>query len=71
MNSNIKASGLQLENAIDYVEQHYQDDFKIADLAQQCHSERDTFQAYFQEKMNMTPIEYVNLRPGEESMRAD
>ena len=61
VNSNIKASGLQLENAIDYVEQHYQDDFKIADLAQQCHMSETHFRRIFQEKMNMTPIEYVNF----------
>ena len=61
VNSNIKASGLHLENAIDYVEQHYQDDFKIADLAQQCHMSETHFRRIFQEKMNMTPIEYVNF----------
>lgn len=61
VNSNIKASGLQLENAIDYVEQHYQEDFKIADLAEQCHMSETHFRRIFQEKMNMTPIEYVNF----------
>ena len=61
VNSNIKASGLQLENAIDYVEQHYQEDFKIADLAQQCHMSETHFRRIFQKKMNMTPIEYVNF----------
>ena len=71
VNSNIKASGLQLENAIDYVEQHYQDDFKIADLAQQCHMSRDTFQAYFPGENEYDSYRVCELRPGEESMRAD
>ena len=61
VNNNIKASGLQLESAIDYVELHYQSAFKIADLAAQCHMSETHFRRIFQEKMNMTPIEYVNF----------
>jgi len=58
---NMKASGLQLESAIAYVEEHYQSNFKIADLAQECHMSETHFRRIFQEKMNMTPIEYVNF----------
>jgi AraC-like DNA-binding protein len=53
--------GLQLGSAIDYVEINYADDFKIADLANQCHMSETHFRRVFQEKMNMSPIEYVNF----------
>lgn len=61
----IRTSGrngtLQLENAIGYVEQNYANNFKIADLANECHMSETHFRRVFQEKMNMTPIEYVNF----------
>lgn len=59
--SNIKTSGLQLEKAIAYVELNYQKSFKIAELATECHMSETHFRRIFQEKMNMTPIEYVNF----------
>jgi AraC-like DNA-binding protein len=52
---------LQLENAIDYVEEKYAEAFKIIDLANKCHMSETHFRRIFQEKMNMTPIEYVNF----------
>lgn len=55
------SSGLQLEKAIEYVEKHYHDSFKILDLAVECHMSETHFRRIFQEKMNMTPIEYVNF----------
>lgn len=59
--SNVKVTGLQLEKAIAYVEEHYQSNFKILDLATECHMSETHFRRIFQEKMNMTPIEYVNF----------
>ena len=59
--SSIKASSLQLERAIEYVEKNYQNNFKILDLATECHMSETHFRRIFQEKMNMTPIEYVNF----------
>lgn len=56
-----KPSGLQLEKAIAYVEMNYQNNFKILDLAAECHMSETHFRRIFQEKMNMTPIEYVNF----------
>ena len=56
-----KNSSLQLENAILYVEKNYAGNFKIADLANECHMSETHFRRIFQEKMNMTPIEYVNF----------
>lgn len=56
-----KYNSLQLENAIEYVEKNYPDNFKIADLAKECHMSETHFRRVFQEKMNMTPVEYVNF----------
>lgn len=56
-----KNISLQLQNAIAYVEKNYSEDFKIADLANECHISETHFRRIFQEKMNMTPIEYVNF----------
>lgn len=56
-----RGTSLQLENAITFVEEHYQEDFKILELATQCHMSETHFRRIFQEKMNMTPIEYVNF----------
>lgn len=58
---NNKATGLQLEKAIEYVEKNFQTNFKILDLASECHMSETHFRRIFQEKMNMTPIEYVNF----------
>lgn len=56
-----KTNSLRLENAFAYVEEHYSSNFKIADLASECHMSETHFRRIFQEKMNMTPIEYVNF----------
>ena len=56
-----KNNSLQLENAIEYVERNYPNNFKIADLANECHMSETHFRRVLQEKMNMTPVEYVNF----------
>jgi transcriptional regulator GlxA family with amidase domain len=56
-----KNISLKLGKAIDYVELNYADDFKIADLALECNMSETHFRRVFQEKMNMSPIEYVNF----------
>lgn len=56
-----KNISLQLESAIEYVDKNYPNDFKIADLANECHMSETHFRRIFQEKMNMTPVEYVNF----------
>ncbi len=56
-----KNNSLQLVNAIEYVERNYPNNFKIADLANECHMSETHFRRVFQEKMNMTPVEYVNF----------
>lgn len=52
---------LQLEQAIEYVDANYSNAFRIADLAEVCHMSETHFRRVFQEKMNMTPVEYVNF----------
>lgn len=52
---------LQLERAIEYVDANYSNAFRIADLAEVCHMSETHFRRIFQEKMNMTPVEYVNF----------
>ena len=40
---------------------HYAENFKIADLANECHMSETHFRRVFQQRMNMTPVEYVNF----------
>lgn len=61
MINSVKQTGLQLERAIQYVEDNYQNDFRVVDLALECHMSETHFRRIFQEKMNMTPVEYVNF----------
>ena len=61
MVSGSKSNILQLENAIEYVEEHYAESFKIVDLANECHMSETHFRRVFQQRMNMTPVEYVNF----------
>lgn len=56
-----KKGSLQLQNAIEYVDRCYAKDFKISDLASVCHMSETHFRRIFQEKMNMSPVEYVNF----------
>ncbi len=56
-----KASSFRLENAIVYIEKNYSSNFKISDLASECHMSETHFRKIFQENMNMTPIEYINF----------
>ena len=58
-----KNNSLQLENAIEYVERNYPNNFKIADLANECHMSETHFRRVFQEKMNMTPVAATEPMP--------
>lgn len=50
-----------LDNAVDYVEANYANNFKISELADACHMSETHFRRVFQERMNMTPVEYINF----------
>lgn len=56
-----KSISLQLGSAIEYVDKNYPNNFKISDLANECHMSETHFRRIFQEKMNMTLVEYVNF----------
>lgn len=56
-----KSISLQRGSAIEYVDKNYPNNFKISDLANECHMSETHFRRIFQEKMNMTPVEYVNF----------
>ncbi len=56
-----KSISLQLGSAIEYVDKNYPNNFKISDMANECHMSETHFRRIFQEKMNMTPVEYVNF----------
>lgn len=55
------SGNLQLESAIEYVDKNYPNSFKISELANVCHMSETHFRRIFQEKMKMTPVEYVNF----------
>ena len=53
--------GAQLNVAVEYVEHNYALNFKISELAEVCHMSETHFRRVFQERMNMTPVEYINF----------
>lgn len=53
--------GTQLNAAVEYVEHNYASNFKISELADVCHMSETHFRRVFQERMNMTPVEYINF----------
>lgn len=54
-------NSIQLENAVTFVEENYATNFKISELADACHMSETHFRRVFQERMNMTPVEYINF----------
>lgn len=47
--------------ALEYINDHYQEDIMIHELAECCHLSETHFRRLFQSDMNMTPVEYINL----------
>ena len=50
-----------IQDALNYVEQHYQEEFRIGELAEICHMSETHFRRVFHSYMNTSPVEYVNL----------
>lgn len=46
---------------LNYIEEHYQDELKIGDLAEICHMSESHFRRVFTACMNVPPLEYVTL----------
>lgn len=51
----------KIVSALEYISDHYRDDLMISDLAECCHLSETHFRRLFQNDMNMTPVEYINL----------
>lgn len=47
--------------AITYVDEHYMDEIKVADMANMCGLSESHFRRVFEESMGMKPVEYINL----------
>lgn len=56
-----KREGSKLDKAIAFIEQNYFRNFKISELAEECYMSETHFRRFFQERMNMTPVEFVNF----------
>ncbi|MFW5676987.1 MAG: helix-turn-helix domain-containing protein, partial [Acetivibrio ethanolgignens] len=56
-----KREGTKLNKAIVFVEENYARNFKISELAEKCYMSETHFRRFFQERMNMTPVEFVNF----------
>lgn len=54
-------SQMQVRAALEYVETSYDKTLKIQELAKMCHLSETHFRRVFEECMNMTPVEYINL----------
>ena len=51
----------QIAPALAYVKEHYNEEIRIRDLARVCNISESHFRRIFQECMNMTPNDYVNV----------
>ena len=51
----------KIVHALEYINDHYQEDIMIHELAECCHLSETHFRRLFQSDMNMTPVEYLNL----------
>lgn len=52
---------IRIKNAIDYAGNHYQESIKIRAMADVCHMSETNFRKVFEESMNISPVEYINL----------
>ena len=50
-----------IATAINYVENHYQEQIKISDISKVCNMSETHFRRTFEEYINMTPADYVNF----------
>lgn len=56
-----KEKTAQVFNALDYVEENFSKEIKIAQLANACNMSESHFRRIFLESMNMKPVDYINL----------
>lgn len=56
-----EASSFQIIPALRYIDEHYAQDLRAADLARQCGLSEPHFRRLFSEYINMPPMDYLNL----------
>lgn len=59
----------QIAPALSYVKEHYNEEIRIRDLARVCNISESHFRRIFQECMNMTPNDHVNVVRIQEASR--
>ncbi|WP_050613493.1 helix-turn-helix domain-containing protein [Bacillus testis] len=61
-----------IPRAITFIQEHYADDFSIAELAEMFHIERRRFSELFEQHIGLTPIQYITeyrIRAAREMLR--
>ncbi|MCR4588585.1 MAG: AraC family transcriptional regulator [Lachnospiraceae bacterium] len=53
-------NALVISPALDYIKEHYMENFPMEDLANLCHLSETHFRRVFNEIMNTSPLEYLN-----------
>lgn len=57
----IAAGKMLIEKALEYTNMNYSNSIKVEEMADVCHMSETNFRRRFEESMNMTPVEYINL----------
>jgi AraC-like DNA-binding protein len=52
--------GVKLKAAVSFIEENYDRPFKISELAERCYMSETHFRRFFEERMDMAPLEFVN-----------
>lgn len=58
-----------IRNAIEYINAHYSEDIRIADVADKCGMSESHFRRMFESSMHMKPADYVNMVRVDEACR--
>lgn len=56
-----KSSIEHIKEALEYIEDYYNRQLQVIDLAKTCHMSETHFRRTFVHNMNMTPVEYLNM----------
>ena len=60
---------LFIRKAIEYIDAHYAEDVKIADIADECGLSESHFRRNFESSMHMKPVDYLNMVRVDEACR--
>lgn len=56
-----KINTTMITGALDYVSEHYREEIRVSSLAVACNMSESHFRRVFEERMNMKPVDYINL----------